>query len=215
VERKCSGDPEAPHDAWPAENHAAHDPRHERREPLEAIEETQLRKANELPDVLDVGVVVRATENPAQVRVPETSESRRVRIARTVGESMVATVAARPPQGTILHRGASEPCQNEVKDAARLECVVGKVAVVAGCHTEGLQQIARASEGDDAPGARHEWREQARTMYAKNDPGRRKVDQPRVECSGKDCGFDQLARGASRRIARIRRWSMAKVTLPE
>jgi len=216
VERERSRDPEAPHDAGPAENSRAHDPGHQRREPLEAIEETQLRKANELANVRNVGMVVLATENPAQVRMPEPSERRRVRIARTVGEAMVAAVTARPPQRTILHRSASEPRQNEMKDAAGLECVMRKIAVVARRHTEGLQQVTRASEADDAPGAGHEWGEQARTMYAKNDPSRRKVDQPRLEWSSNGCcRFDQLALGASRRIARNRRWSMAKVTLAE
>jgi hypothetical protein len=40
-------------------------------------------------------------------------------------------------------------------------------------------------------------------MYAKNDTSRRKIDKLRLECSGNGCRFDQLALGASRRIARI------------
>ena len=192
VERERRRDSQNPHDAWPAEGDGAHDARRHRRKPFEAIEETQLRKTREVADVRDVGVIVRAAENPAQVRVPETAKDRRMRIARTVGEAMVSTMTARPPQRAVLHRGAPKPAENELKDAAGLECVVRKVAVVARRHAESLQQVARAGEADDAPGARHEWCEQAQAVHPKNDPRRGKVDQPRMECPSNRCGFDQI-----------------------
>ncbi len=142
VEGERRRDPEAPHEARPAHGERAHRARRERGDPFEAIEPAKLGEASELSDVRKVRAIVLAAQDPAQVRVPKASEHRRVRVAWMVREAMVTPVTACPPERPVLHRRATEPAQHELEEAARLECVVGEVPVVARRDAERLEQVA-------------------------------------------------------------------------
>src|SRR5579872_288052 len=102
---------------------------------------------------------------------------------------MVSPVMARPPQRSVLHRCATKPGHDELEDATGLERVMRKVAVVAGRHAQGLEQVAGSGETDDAPRAPHEGREQAYGVHSEDDARRSSVDQSRTKCERERSGW--------------------------
>ena len=172
VESKRRCDPEAPDHARPAQRQGAYGARHERRQPLEAIEETQLGEARELSDVGEIVPIILAAEDPTQVRMPEAAERWRVRITRAIRVAMMATVMTGPPQRAILHRCATRarPRRRNQRTRLVLNGVVRKVSVIPRGHALSLEQIAGASETDEVPRARHEQASKQRPWTPKTTP---------------------------------------------
>jgi hypothetical protein len=127
-------------------------------------------------------MVAFAAEDPAEVRVPEASEDRRVWVAVAVGESVVAAVIARPPERSVLHRRAAQPRQRKLEAASRLEGVMREIAMVAGRDSEQLEQEAGERETEETRGEAHERGGQAERVDAPDDARGPDIDQSRAEC---------------------------------
>ena len=97
-------------------------------------------------------------EEPADVRVREAAQRagdalavvhvRRVRIAGTVAEHVVAAMVRDPADQRALHRERSRARQRDLERAARLEAAVGEQAVVADGHAEAAEQVEADGEHD-------------------------------------------------------------------
>src|SRR5215472_14209782 len=68
-----------------------------------------------------------------------------------IGVPMVMPMMRRPPERTLLHCGAADPCQDELKPAARAVRAVGKVTMVSSRDSEHADHVERKTHHERLP----------------------------------------------------------------
>src|SRR5438128_2096023 len=96
------------------------------------VEPAELGKSGEVADVVEARVFVFIGDDPADVRPEKTEKRGRVKILFLIRVAMMMAVMSGPPENALLRGGHGHEGDNELKDAARFERAMGKVAVIAG-----------------------------------------------------------------------------------
>src|SRR5262249_58428422 len=101
------------------------------------------RIASEVLNSIPIRRLVLAAYHPPYVRPPETVHDRRMDIPFKVGVAVVTPVMRRPPQRPLLHGGASQNGEQELKQAAGLVRPMGKKSVIPRGEREHSDRIQR------------------------------------------------------------------------
>src|SRR6185437_7477943 len=153
----------------PASDGETEDGERERRRQFVTVEPHQLRITGEIRHPGEIGHLLAAGENPAEVTVDETEAARRMNVELRIGMEVVVAMVGRPPQNALLRRRLRHGGENQLEGAAGLIGAVGKVAVITGADGEDAQPVKTDSDrqrlrGDASPDRRetrqmhdHEW----------------------------------------------------------
>ena len=137
----------------PAPERGARGAERDERQPVDALDQSQLRKPHPVTDPLGRGREALRGEKPQRVAEPPPAMSGRVRIVGRVRYLVMDSVMGRPPQRSPLPRRAAEHRHGERHAARGTERAVREVAVVEG----GDEEHARDVQGG-ADEERH-WRD--------------------------------------------------------
>ena len=107
--------------------------------------------------------------DPADVRVPEPAQPRRVDVLRGVRILVVPAVVAGPPEHALLRGALRAEREQELERARRLERPVREVAVVAGGHHDHADEVGAEGQRGARPGpAARDDADHRSDMYAQN-----------------------------------------------
>src|SRR5580692_10815934 len=114
---------ESPDEPWNATYRETDDCVPDDGDPVVAVDPAELREARQIGHVRIVARSRhRRVEDPADMRIPEAAVHRRMRVAWAIGELVVTSVNARPPNGSVLHARRAQYGEDELECATRLVC---------------------------------------------------------------------------------------------
>src|SRR4029079_82315 len=148
------GHEEAPEQRVPAADGEQHQRQRQRRQVAELLQQEELRKCRQvlhprLVDLLALGVPL---HDPADVRVPETAQDRRVHVAFLVGVLVVPAVVGRPPEDALLRGGVGQDRHHQLERPRGLERPVREIAVVRDADPDHARDVEAERERQPAPG---------------------------------------------------------------
>src|SRR3569832_2280636 len=91
----------------------------------------QLRIGREIADLHEIGRIVLAIEDPADMAVQEAALTRRMHVQLGVGMQMMVAMLGGPPQHALLGSALRKAGQNELKHPAGGKSLMREIAVVA------------------------------------------------------------------------------------
>ena len=143
---------EAHHQARPAADektdHAQHDGRHE----LVPVQPHQLGIAGEIGDLYEIGGVVPAGKDPAQMAVDEPGVARRMHVLVGIRMQVMVPMLGRPPQHALLRGALRQDREHELEGAAGRIGAVREIAVIARADREDAQPVEHHADDHRLPG---------------------------------------------------------------
>ena len=174
VPQQHRGEEEPDQQAAPPSDQQAGDGQHPRTDPLEPLEQAQLRKGGEVLDGREIGRLVLGGQDPAHVAPPE-PVTRRVDVVVLIAEAVVQSVVAGPPEGALLQGGGPAERHEELGHPAHPVAAVGEVPVVSGGDAEHPGEVEHGAQHPVLPGDHDEERGQRGDVHGEERDGRHPV----------------------------------------
>ena len=152
VIQRDRGPEEAHEQAAPARDQIAEHGEHDGGGEFEAVQKAQLRIFRKILDLHEIGRIVAAGEDPADMGIEKALVARGVDVRIRIGKQVVMAVLGRPPQHALLRGGLRDPGQHELEDAARLVAAMRKVAMIATRHAEHAEPVEADAQQGGLPG---------------------------------------------------------------